>query len=233
MEYLSTIEQLVDALPKTVDRASRFALCRHTISTGHQCLRHPMRAAIWWLLLSDGEFHRSSHSLHYYLARQGRRVVLRGGDVTRPFYENCLNWVADPAPPASRRLDDMTPLPAEVPPLLPGRLWSRRRRRRRTNRNSASRQAALTTPSTWPANDNSARWASSVATRPKSAANDLPRTQPGIKSTPVKHPCSFTSSPLSQPPIPAANQNSGRASHQDHSEIWGLYKPAQIGPRQD
>ena len=49
----------------------------------------------------------------------------------------------------------------------------------------------------------------------------------------MKHPCSFTSSPLSQPPIPAANQNSGRSSRQDHSEIWGLYKPAQTDPRQD
>ena len=49
----------------------------------------------------------------------------------------------------------------------------------------------------------------------------------------MKHPCSFTSSPLSQPPIPAANQNAERASRQDHSEIWGLYKPAQIDPRKD
>ena len=69
--------------------------------------------------------------------------------------------------------------------------------------------------------------------RPRSTANDLPGTQPGTKSTPVKHPCSFTSSPLSQPPIPVANQNSGRTSRQDYPEIWGLYKPAQIDPRQD
>ena len=64
-------------------------------------------------------------------------------------------------------------------------------------------------------------------------ANDLPGTQPGTKSTSVKHPCSLTSSPLSQPPIPAANQNAECTSRQDHSEIWGLYKPAQIDPRQD
>ena len=49
----------------------------------------------------------------------------------------------------------------------------------------------------------------------------------------MKHPCSFTSSPLSQPPIPAANQNAERKSRQDHSEIWGPYKPAHIDPRQD
>ena len=127
--------------------------------------------------------------------------------------------------------------PAEVHPRLPGRLRTRRRRRRKAaasaNSNSASRQAALATPPTRTANDNSSHWASSVATRPRPTANDLPGTQPGTRSTPVKHPCSFTSSPLSQPPIPAANQNAEHAFRQDHSEIWGLYKPAQIDPRQD
>ena len=82
LEYLSTIEQLVDALPKTEDPASRFALSGHVTPPGQQRLRHSMRAALWCLLPSDGEFCRASHSLHYYLARQGRRVVLRGGDVT-------------------------------------------------------------------------------------------------------------------------------------------------------
>ena len=79
LEYLSTIEQLVDALPKTEDPASRFALCGHVTPPGHQRLRHSMRAALWWLLPSDGEFRRASHSLHYYLAHQGRSVVLQGG----------------------------------------------------------------------------------------------------------------------------------------------------------
>ena len=53
------------------------------------------------------------------------------------------------------------------------------------------------------------------------------------ESTPVKHPHSFTSSPPSQLPIPAANQNLRSSSRQDHSEIWGFYKPAQTDPRQD
>ena len=127
--------------------------------------------------------------------------------------------------------------PAEIHPRLPGRLRSRRRRRRKAtasaNRNSASRQADLETPPTRPANDNSSHWASSVATRPRSTANDLPGIQPGTRSTSVEHPCSFTSSPLSQHPIPAANRNSDRPFCQDHSEIWGLYKPAQIDPSQD
>ena len=166
--------------------------------------------------------------------------------VTRPFYESRLNWVADPAPPASRRLDDRTSpapapaiptLPAEVHPRLPGRLRSRRRRRRKAaasaNRNSASHPADLATPPTRPANDNSSRWASSVATRPRSTANDLPGIQPGTRSTSVEHPCSFASSPLSQHPIPATSRNSDRPFCQDYSEIWGLYKPAQIYHSQD
>ena len=124
-------------------------------------------------------------------------------------------------------------LPSGAPSQPPRRLRSRRRRRRKAarsvNRNSASHQADLATPPTRPANENSARWASSRATQPRSEANDLP----GMESTPVKHPHSFTSSPLSQLPIPMANQNSRSSSRQDHSEIWGLYKPAQTDPRQD
>ena len=81
-EYLTTMKQLVDALPKKENPASRFALRGHIAQPGQQRLRHSMRAALWWLLPSDGEFRRASHSLQYYLARQGRRVVLRGGDVT-------------------------------------------------------------------------------------------------------------------------------------------------------
>ena len=75
-EYLTTMKQLVDALPKTENPASCFALHGHIAHPGQQRLRHSMRAALWWLLPSDGEFRRASHSLQYYLARQGRRVVL-------------------------------------------------------------------------------------------------------------------------------------------------------------
>ena len=64
LEYLSTIEQLIDALPKTEDPASHFELLEHITPPGHQRLCHSMRAALWWLLPSDGEFRRASHSLH-------------------------------------------------------------------------------------------------------------------------------------------------------------------------
>ena len=49
----------------------------------------------------------------------------------------------------------------------------------------------------------------------------------------MKHSLSFTSSPLSQPRISAANQNGECASCHDHSENLGLYKPAPTDPRQD
>ena len=98
-QYLSTMGQQMDALPKTLDPASRFALRGHIARPGQSRLRHFMRAAIWFLLPSDGVFRRSSSSLQYYLTRQGRRVVLRGGDVARPPLERYLNWVPETALP--------------------------------------------------------------------------------------------------------------------------------------
>ena len=166
-----------------------------------------MRAALWWLLPSDGDFRRASSGLHYYLARQGRRVVLRGGDVTQPLYESRMNWVHDLAPPASRHpvleFAD-TPAPA-ITKESPGALstqpkhkksWRRRRRRtkRAANQNSALRSADSVTPDERWANENSA---SQRATRPKSAANDLPE----MRSTPVEHRQSFHSSHLTQLPF--------------------------------
>ena len=55
-EYLITVQQLIDAIPKTMDPASRFALRSQVTPNGHQCLRHSMRAALCWLLPSDGDF---------------------------------------------------------------------------------------------------------------------------------------------------------------------------------
>ena len=83
-EYLSTVQQLTEAIPKMLDPASRFSLRGQVTPSGHQRQHHSMRAALWWILASDGDFRRASSGLHYYLARQGRRVVLRGGDVTHP-----------------------------------------------------------------------------------------------------------------------------------------------------
>ena len=220
-EYISTVKQLITALPKTEDPASRIALRGHITPTGHQHLRHSMRAALWWLLPSDGEFRRAPHALHYYL------------------YESRVNWVIDPESPASCRpvleassapTPDLSMPPSGDVPQPPRHQKSRRRRKRKAVRPAsqlpAPRQADVMAPAEPTANDNSARWR---ATRPRSAANDRPE----MRSTSVKHPHSFTSSPLSQLPIPAANQNAERSSRRDHSEIWGLYKLAQTDPRQD
>ena len=97
-QYLSTLQQLVDALPKTEDPSSRYELQGYIAHKGQKRLRHSMRAAIWWLLPSDGLFRRASDLLQYYLTRQGRRVVLREGDVTLPPWERYLNWVLDLLP---------------------------------------------------------------------------------------------------------------------------------------
>ena len=147
-------------------------------------------------------------------------------------------------PPAPRRLDDLTSLapastihmpPSEAHLRLPKPFRPRRQRKRKTavaaNDNSASREADLATPLQLSANRNSSRWASHVATRPRSAANDIPGFQPGTRSALKKHPHSFTSSQPSQHPDPAANQNRDRPFCQDLSEIRGVYKPANIDPR--
>ena len=52
-QYLSTIGQLIDALTKSMDPASRFALQGCIARPGQTRLRHSMRAAIWFLLPSD------------------------------------------------------------------------------------------------------------------------------------------------------------------------------------
>ena len=159
--------------------------------------------------------------------------------VTQPVYESRVNWVIDPTPPASRRPqleESAAPTPAhKMPPsggeTQPPRCQKSRRRRRRkaarsANQRPASCPADVMTQADPTANSNSAHW---KATQPRSEANDRPE----MRSTPVKHPLSFTSSPLSQPPISAANQNEECASCQDHSENLGLYKPAPTDPRQD
>ena len=252
-EYLVTVQQLIDAIPKMLDPASCFALRGQVTPNGHKRLRHSKRAALWWLLPSDGDLRRASSGLHYYLARQGRRVVLRGGDVTQPLYESCMNWVHDPAPSAPRRATvDFNDTPVDfsdtpvnasdtptsaiisaspgAPLASPHPKKSRRRRRRRNrhsaNQNSAPRSAALVTPDERWANRNSA---SQSATYPQLAANDPSQ----LMSTPVYQHPSFDSSHLSQPHFPAANGNSAFQFGLDRCRFPGLYKPAHPDPRQD
>ena len=213
-----------------------------------------MRDALWWLLPSDGDFRRATSGLHYYLARQGRRVVLQGGDATQPLFESRMNWVYDPAPPASHlatvdcsdtpvnsshthvHISD-TPASAiiisassRVPLASPHPKKSRRRRRRRNrrsaNENSAPRSAAPVTPDERWANKNSA---SQRATQPQSAASD----PTPMMSTPVYQDQSFHSSHLPQPPVPATNRIAAFQFGLDRCRFPGLYKPAHPDPRQD
>ena len=178
---------------------------------------------------------------------------LARGDVAQPLYESSMNWVHDPALPASRHTTvDFSDTPVDfrdtpvnssdtpasaiisaspgAPLARPHPKKSRRRRRRRNrrsaNQNSAPRSAAPVTPDERWANRNSA---SQSATQPQSAANDPSQ----MMSTPVYQHPSFHSSHLSQPHFPAANGNSAFQSGLDRCKIPGLYKPAHPDPRQD
>ena len=123
---------------------------------GQQCLPRSMRAALWWLLPSDGEFQRAPSGNQYYLARQGWRVVLRGGDVTQAGFGSRINWIYDPAPPPPRRTtlhsrDSHVSIPSDrcknevsaissPAPLSSAPPKKRRVRRRRQARRAANRK---------------------------------------------------------------------------------------------
>ena len=203
-QYLSTVKQLVGALPKTEDPSSRFVFQGHIARPGQKRLWHSMRAAIWWLLPSDEAFRRSSDSLQYFLKRQGRRVVLRGGDVTLPLFERYLNWVNDPAPPPSRYHDDLSSpapsgdhsispnnkentLPQDASRKSPQKLRPHSRKERQpgstTNQNSPSWKAGSGTRCAPTANRNSAFQETGSASRPGSRANHNSAFQEACSAT--------------------------------------------------
>ena len=197
-QYFSTMKQLIDALPKTLDPAYRFVLRGHIARPGQPCLRHSMRAAMWFLLPSDGVFCRSSPSLQYYLTRQGRRVVLRRGDVTRPPLERRLNWVPDPAPTPPRDQGKENHPPPPEPCKLPRKMRPRRRKREHHQRLPGATGSA---PGTSPP----------------------PRRR---MSTPVKHPQLPQLLQHHQPPCSTANENSSRAHLPDQPDPGRLFKRA-------
>ena len=90
-------------------------------------MRDSLRTALWWLLPKDGDFRRASDGLHYYLARQGRRVILRGGNVTSPLHESCLLWLHDPrhkqsprpTPRSPAKKENQKPVPRNNNPSVP------------------------------------------------------------------------------------------------------------------
>ena len=90
-EYLGDTQQLIAALPRSLDPGSRLTLIAQVAPPGQRCLPQAMRASLRWLLPSDGEFQSGPDGQRYYLARQGRRVVLRGGDVKAPLANSRIN----------------------------------------------------------------------------------------------------------------------------------------------
>ena len=107
--YIKHVQQIVDLLPRTIDPSSRYTLRAHVTPPGHQRMRDSIRLALWWFLPRDGDFRRAADGLHYYLARQGRRVVLRGGNVTSPLHESRLLWIHDPHRSQSSRVPTSHP----------------------------------------------------------------------------------------------------------------------------
>ena len=111
--YIKHVQQIVDLLPRTLDPSSRYTLREHVTPLGHQRMRDSLRLALWWFLPRDGDFRRAADGLHYYLARQGRRVVLRGGNVTSPLHESRLLRIHDP------HRNQPAPVPASHLPASP------------------------------------------------------------------------------------------------------------------
>ena len=94
--YAKHIQQIIDIMPRTVDPSSRYTLRAQVTPAGHQRMQDSLRTALWWLLPKDGDFRQAADGIHYYLARPGRRVILRGGNVTSPLHESRLLWIHDP-----------------------------------------------------------------------------------------------------------------------------------------
>ena len=164
--------------------------------------------------------------------------------VTLPLLESYLNWVADPMPPPTRRLADLTSpassentLPADSSRKLPRRLRPRRLEgSSRPPRPMEIQHPAWLTQRGPSANENSA---SSAVTRPRSTGNrnsPFPgpqRTSRSPRSALMKHPQTFQPSQHPQHPRSTTNENAERRPRLDHPEIRGVYKPAQHSIRQD
>ena len=239
-EYLGDIQQLVDALPRSLDPGSRLTLKAQVTPPGQKCLPHFMRAALRWLLPSDGEFQSTPSGTQYYLARQGRRVVLRGGDIKVPFHKSRINWIYNPAPPPPRRAtlhsrDSHVSIPSntrqnEVSAIathgsLPAPPKKCRIRRRRQAQRAANRNAGIisTAPLTqderW-ANQSAAGHAGATHTQPE----DIDPTS--TMRTAVYPPSRIVGNP-------STNENSPFQIGLESSRIPGLYKPAVPDHQQD
>ena len=200
---------------------------------------------------SDGEFQRAPNGTHYYLAHQGRRVVLRGGDVTQTLFGSRINWIYDPAPRRSTVHSSNTSINSHDTPVLtsdtqastiatrtstgapltlplPRKCRQRRRRKvsRSVNGNSAPHSGAPVTPDECWANQNSVF---QRATQHQPEASDPTPMKSAVvyKGQSIHSPCP------TQPPISATNRNSAFSFGLERCEFLGLYKPALPDLRQD
>ena len=103
-EYLGDTQQLIAALPRSLDPSSRLTLIAQVAPPGQRCLPPAMRASLRWLLPSDGEFQSGPDGQRYYLARQGRRVK-------SPLANSRINWVYDSPPSQSHLIAPRQNLP--------------------------------------------------------------------------------------------------------------------------
>ena len=132
-QYLSTMKQLANTLPKTEDPTSRFAVRGHVARPGQHCLCRSMRAAIWFLLPSDGTFLLDSSSSMILFGTPETACSLTRGYVTGQPWENRLNWIPDSAPAISRdhgkkqlmeepKEEEENCPPASQPPRIPRKI---------------------------------------------------------------------------------------------------------------
>ena len=97
--------------PGPLTQGSRLTLKAQVAPPGQKCLPRAMRASLWWLLPSDGEFQSTPDDNQYYLASQGRRVVLRVGDVRARLPNSRINWIYDPHHNQSHRVKPRQTVP--------------------------------------------------------------------------------------------------------------------------
>ena len=237
---------------------SRLSLKAQVTPPGQQRLPHSIRAALWWFLPSDGEFQRAPSGTQYYLARQGQRVVLRGGDVTQAGFGSHINWIYDPAPPTPPRAtlhssDSHVSIPSDTmrPPDKSVSVRDKRKNEASAIATLCSREAPLT-PSLpkkhrrrrrrnaqRAANRNSAA-SSSIPVTPdarwanQSAAGFPGATQPQLEgSDPTSSKRTAVYPPSRIVVDPTANENSPFQLGLESSRFPGLYKPAVPDQQQD
>ena len=189
-DYLGDTQQLIAALPRSLDPGSRLTLIAQVAPPGQRCLPQAMRASLRWLLPSDGEFQSGPDGQRYYLARQGRRVVLRRGDVKAPLANSRINWVYDSPPSQSHHID-----PRQTPPKSKTHIVTSKSHDKKPRTNNTVPRSNHEVPRN---NDNVPR------NRPIAQSSDV-RVPLGNVSSSVWHNSTLSSRSNNCPPVPRNN----------------------------